>query len=164
MKYWISLIMLAIASGQTVPRPAADLELTEAGGSHVSLAGYRGNAVVVAFMVATCKHCQAVSQELERMYVDYGQRGLRVIGAIFDGDAPQFALRFHLVYPVASVPRSTMERFMGVPQGTRVGTPQLAFIDRRGMIRAQSQREGSPMLQQPEVIRGIIEMLIKGAR
>jgi peroxiredoxin len=163
--FGVSLLMGVVCMAQpVVPRLALDLGLTDVTGARVTLAGYRGDVAVVAFMVSTCTHCQAVSQELEQLYVDYGKRGLRVMGCVFDGDPRKFAERFHLLYPVGTVSRSTVEQFMGIQAGGRVGTPQLAFVDRRGRIRAQSQREGTPLLQQPDVLRTVVEALLQEPR
>jgi len=158
------LILAAAVLGQVkVPRPAAELTMNTPAGARVTLEGYRGHVVVVAFMVTQCPHCQSVSRQLESLYQELGGRGLRVMGAIFndDGDAGDFANRFKLHYPVGRVAESAVEDFMGVPRGHRVGTPQLAFIDKRGRIRAQTEREGTPLLQQPDVMRSLIDALLK---
>jgi hypothetical protein len=44
-----------------------------------------------------------------------------------------------------------------------VGTPQVVAIDRAGVIRAQSERLGTPMLQTPEYLRGLLNALFKQA-
>jgi len=120
----------------------------------------------MAFMVTTCTHCQAVSRELETLYAEMKGRGLRVIGCVFDegADPLAFSRKQQLSYPVMSVPRTTVEQFMGIAPGSRIGTPQLAFVDRRGMIRAQSAVAGSPLLQSPEVLRSLITALLKGSQ
>jgi hypothetical protein len=42
-----------------------------------------------------------------------------------------------------------------------VGTPQIAVIDRAGLIQAQSAPEGSPFLMQPEILGAILNRLLK---
>jgi peroxiredoxin len=162
----ILLLAATICNAQKVPRQAPDLLLSDVTGETVSLSGYRGDVVVVAFMVTGCPHCQFVSQQLQALYQDLRGRGLRVVGGVFnsDGDPLAFSNRLKLLYPVGSVPRSVMENFMGFQHERRVGTPQLAFIDRKGRIRAQSEQEGTPLLQQPEVIRSLVESLLKEPR
>jgi peroxiredoxin len=151
----LSFLFALGALAQAVPRPAPPMEVY---GAH------RGQVVVMAFMITTCTHCQAVSRELETLYVEMKDRGLRVIGCVFDdgADPLAFSRKQQLSYPVISVPRTTVEQFMGIPPGARIGTPQLAFIDRKGMIRAQSAVAGSPLLQSPEVLRSLITALLKG--
>lgn len=162
----VLLMTAASCFSQKVPRPAPELLFNDVTGHKVELSDYRGEVVVVAFMVSGCPHCQFVSQQLEGLYQELRGRGLRVVGGMFDreGDPLVFANRFKLMYPIGSVPRSVMEQFMGYQQEHRVGTPQLAFIDRRGRIRAQSEQEGTPLLQQPDVIRSVVESLLKEPR
>jgi len=158
MKRILLAFLLAFsASAQVVPRPAPNVE---------AFGAQRGEVVVMAFMVTTCTHCQAVSRELETLYAEMKGRGLRVIGCVFDegADPLAFSRKQQLSYPVMSVPRTTVEQFMGIAPGSRIGTPQLAFVDRRGMIRAQSAVAGSPLLQSPEVLRSLITALLKGSQ
>ena len=160
------MLLGAVGFGQAVPRPAPDLTMNDVTGTQVTLSHYRGDVVVVAFMITTCAHCQAVSRELEQLYSEMKDRGLRVIGCMFnsEGDPLEFSLKQRLLYPVGSVPRPAVEQFLGIPGGVRVGTPQLAFIDRKGVIRAQSAIQGSPLLQTPEVLRSLVTALLKGPR
>ncbi len=151
----LAILSALCSSAQVVPRPAPNVE---------AFGTQRGQVVVMAFMITTCTHCQAVSRELESLYAEMKDRGLRVIGCVFDegADPLAFSRKQQLSYPVMSVPRATVERFMGIAPGSRIGTPQLAFVDRKGMIRAQSAVQGSPLLQSPEVLRSLITALLKG--
>lgn len=160
------VLLMALSHATAAPRPAPELTLRDLGGREITLDGYRGKVVVVAFLSTACPHCQMVSRELEGLYVDLGQQGLRVMGGVFNegADAAEFARRFGLIYPIGAVPRSTVERFMGIAQGSRIGTPQLAVVDRGGMIRAQSEAKGSPLLQQADVLRSLVIALLKVSR
>jgi hypothetical protein len=42
----------------------------------------------------------------------------------------------------------------------RLGTPQVVAIDRQGQIRAQSEREGTPLLQTPDYLRALLSALV----
>ena len=50
--------------------------------------------------------------------------------------------------------------FLGIPPGARLGTPQVVAIDRTGIIRAQSERLGTPMLQTAEYLRGLLNAML----
>ena len=52
--------------------------------------------------------------------------------------------------------------FLGIPRGARLGTPQVVAIDKTGMIRAQSERLGSPILQTHDYLRELLKAM--GAR
>ena len=144
-----------------VPRPAPELAVEDWSGRLIRLSGERGHVVLVGFISTTCVHCQAVSGTLNDLYGEFGKRGFRVVEGAFDnGDPELFATRFHLAFPVGRVDRSVVLSFLGYGE-RRLGTPQLVIVDRRGMIQAQSEPQGSPLLQQPEVLRHIVERLLQ---
>lgn len=161
------LLLVAMLSGATVlaqvkvPRPAPELAVEDWSGRLIRLSEERGHVVLVGFISTSCVHCQAVSGTLNDLYAEFGKRGFRVVEAAFDnGDPELFANRFHLAFPVGHVDRGVVMSFMG-SSDRRLGTPQLAIVDRRGLIQAQSEPQGSPLLQQPEVLRHIIERLLR---
>jgi hypothetical protein len=82
--------------------------------------------------------------------------------AFDDGaDASAWSRKLGLSFPVLATDRQVALKFLGLTD-TRLGTPQMVYIDRAGMIRAQSEKLGSPMLQSPEYMRSIVEALLKG--
>ena len=150
----IGILMLAgglVLAQPTVPRPAPRINFLE---------DCRGRVIVMAFIVTTCPHCQAFSKVLEDL-----SRTKRVCARVAafneDADVTGFARKFQLTFPVLKIEHGVMNDFMGVPPGSRVGTPQIAVIDRAGMIQAQSAREGSPFLMQPEILGAILDRLSK---
>ena len=152
---------VAAAAQPMLPRVAPEFRMVQPDGREIRLSSYRGNVVVLAFLSTSCSHCQAVSRVLQAMSAEF--QGLQVLGAAFDPDAdvPGFVRRMGLTYPVARVDRSAVRAFMGIETETRIGTPQIAVIDRRGMIRAQSAPAGSPLLQSPDVLRSLVAALLK---
>jgi peroxiredoxin len=155
-------LMIAAASAQpVVPRPAPEFQVREPSGRTTMLSSYRGHVVALAFVVTTCPHCQALSSELQKMAEEFGPRGLRVAEVAFDegGDVPGFVKKLKLTYPVGQCSREQMRGFLQMSWNGRIGTPQVVLIDRTGMIRAQSEPGGSPLLQQADVLRGLIAPL-----
>jgi hypothetical protein len=59
-----------------------------------------------------------------------------------------------------------MLSFMGASPMERWTVPQVAVIDRNGMIRAQTQVKGDPNLQDESYLRRLINLLLsdKGTR
>jgi len=146
------LLMLAgglTLAQPTVPRPAPRINFLE---------DCRGKVTVMAFIVTSCPHCQAFSKVLEDLS---HSKSVCAREAAFneDPDIASFARSFRLTFPVLKIERGVMNDFMGVPRGSRVGTPQIAVIDRNGIIQAQSAREGSPILIQPEILGAIVDKL-----
>ena len=119
--------------------------------------------MLLAFVVTTCPHCQAASKEFEKLKAEFGPRGLRVAEAAFDGngDISRYVGRLGLTFPVGRSNRIDVRKFLGIQQDVRIGTPQVVLIDREGIIRAQSAPEGSPMLQSADVLRGLIESMLR---
>ena len=136
----------------TVPRPAPRINFLE---------DCRGKVTVLAFIVTSCPHCQAFSKVLEDLSRTHKSICAREAAFNDDADITAFARNLQITFPVLKIERGVMNDFMGVPRGSRVGTPQIAVIDRAGMIQAQSAREGSPFLMQAEILRAIVESLAK---
>ena len=108
----------------TLPRIDADAKL--------SLAAYRGKAVVLNFWASWCVPCKEEAPRLEAAARRWKQRGVVVIGIDsqdFTGDARRFARRYKLSYPlVHDGPGKTRDRY-GVS-----GFPETFFVDRQGRI------------------------------
>jgi hypothetical protein len=150
------LCMLFLASGlilaqPAVPRPAPRINFLE---------DCRGKVTVMAFIVTSCPHCQAFSRLLEDLSRTKPVCA-RVAAFNDDADVTWFARNFQLTFPVLKIEHGVMNDFMGVARGSRVGTPQIAVIDRAGMIQAQSAPAGSPFLMQPEILGAIVRDLLK---
>jgi hypothetical protein len=150
----LGLLMAAggwILAQPAVPRPAPRINFLE---------DCRGRVTVMAFIVTGCSHCQAFSKTLEELS---RKKPVCAREAAFndDADITAFARNLRLTFPVLKVEHGVMNDFMGVPRGSRVGTPQIAIIDRAGLIQAQSAPEGSPFLMQPEILGAIIERLTR---
>jgi len=161
---WILTATAAVAMAQPiVPRAAPEFQIIQASGSTAKLSSFRGNVVLLAFVVTTCPHCQAASKEFEQLKGEFGARGLRVAEAAFDdnGDISGYVERLGLTFPVGRSNRTDVRTFLGIRQDVRIGTPQVVLIDREGIIRAQSAPEGSPMLQSAGVLRGVIESMLR---
>lgn len=157
-------VLITAASAQpALPRPAPEFQVREPSGRTTMLSSYRGHVVVLAFVVTACPHCQALSTELQKLAEEFGPRGFRVAEAAFDegGDVAGFVKKLSLTYPVGQCSREQMRGFLQMSWNGRIGTPQVVVIDRTGMIRAQSAPGGSPLLQQADVLRGLISSLLQ---
>ncbi|HEY7338199.1 MAG TPA: TlpA disulfide reductase family protein [Bryobacteraceae bacterium] len=163
MKLAWFLFMAAAALAQVkVPRPAPELEIAEPSGRTAKLSSYRGDVVLLAFVVTSCPHCQAASKEFEKLQMEFGQRGFHAAEVAFDEnpDVAAYTSRFGLTFPVGRGTDAGMRAFLGIAPHDRLATPQVVLIDRIGMIRAQSERLGSPMLQSGDVLRGLIAAML----
>ena len=153
---------LALCAQGPVPRPAPELKIIEASGKTTMLSSFHGRVVLLAFISTQCPHCQRVSTVFEQLSQEFGGR-LQVAEMAFDegADSGAFVTRFGLSFLVGISSSDVAHDFLGIGRGMRLGTPQVAVIDRSGMIRAQSQRLGSPILQTCDYLRDLLKAIFK---
>lgn len=149
-----------------VPRPAKELEIVEPSGKHDLLTSYRGKVVVVQFLFTTCPHCQAYSQFLTKLQKEYGPRGFQALGGAFneanESMVNAYLHQYNVGFPIGPMARDTVLSFMGFSIMDRLVVPQIAVIDRKGMIVEQTEANppGEAPLQVESHIRGLIEKLL----
>jgi peroxiredoxin len=154
----------ALATGP-VPRPAKDFDFLDANGKHTMLSSFRGKVVVIQFLLTTCPHCQAMSQMLTKMQTELGPKGFQAIGVAYNEATPDMVRRYisdyHLGIPVAYAAHEPILEFLGDSVMDRMAFPQVAVIDKKGMIRAQSEPQGTASLQQESSLTELVESLMK---
>jgi peroxiredoxin len=146
-----------------VPRPAPELKIIEASGKTTMLSSLRGRPVLLAFISTQCGHCQAASRVFEQLSREFaGKLDVAEVAAFGDtSHVAAFETRFGLTFPVGISTSDAAHDFLGLARGTRVGTPQVVVIDRTGVIRAQSERLGSPILQTPDFLRALLKAVVR---
>jgi peroxiredoxin len=154
---------LALCGQGPVPRPAPELKIVETSGKITMLSSYRGRVVLLAFISTECPHCQRASGVFEQLSHEFAGK-VQVAEVAFNenSDTAAFAKRFGLSFPVGAATSDLAHDFLGLARGARLGTPQVVAIDKTGMIRAQSERLGSPILQTHDYLRELLKAM--GAR
>ena len=152
--------MLALHAQGPVPRPAPELKIVEPSGKTTMLSSFRGRVVLLAFISTQCSHCQRASLLFDQLSHEFAGQ-LQVAEVAFDegSDTAAFTKRFGLTFPVGSSSSDAAHAFLGVTAGARVGTPQVVAIDRAGVIRAQSERLGSPILQTSDYLHALLKAM-----
>jgi peroxiredoxin len=153
---------LALTAQSPIPRPAPELKIVETSGKTTLLSAYRGHVVLLAFISTECGHCQKASVIFDQL--SHELAGLQVLEFAFNekADVAQFAKQFGLRFPIGTGGSDAVHDFLGIARGERLGTPQVVVIDRAGIIRAQSERLGSPILQTADYLREVLKAV--GAR
>ena len=144
-RLFVPLVWLCLAGwgayGAEVPRPSGEFAIQTTDGKQILLSQYRGKVCALAFILTYCPHCQKTVGFLSTMQREYGPRGFQVLAsAIEDGAAaavPGFLQKFNPPFPVGSNRRDAVLEFLQHPMAARLLMPQLVFIDRLGMMRAQ---------------------------
>jgi thiol-disulfide isomerase/thioredoxin len=159
------LLASAAAFAQEVPRPSGEFAMGNGHGAQYLLSHYSGKVVVLAFMYTTCPHCQHTTQILSGIQAEYADRGLQILGAFFNPNADQllmdFIARFHPAFPVGFAERDQVNEFLHHPLGKPTYVPEVVFIDRNRVIRAQYSGEVDFFKDQEKNIREMVDSLLK---
>jgi peroxiredoxin len=168
----VALAALALPALAEKPAPelrkAPEFEIVEASGKKSLLSQYRGKVVVLAFISTGCPHCQVTSQMFQRIYNDYKAKGFQVIDVAFvepvtAQSVAQFSQQLGITFPVGMGQRESVMSFLGIPlMAADWMVPQIVVIDKKGMIRMQSDRRGGPKeLQDDTYMRNLVDTLLK---
>ncbi len=175
-RQWMGVALGTAAAGldleaaAPVPRKAPELSVMLNSKEQLLLSNYRGKLVALEFLLTTCPHCQRCSGIIEKMYKEFGPRGFQPIGAAINDNAqvlvPEFIIKLGLTYPVGVTPREMAYDFLGFnpndPASGLLLMPQLVFIDRKGIVRAQYPGDDNFFKDAEETnMRNQIEALLK---
>ena len=129
------------AAAVDLPRKSPPLIIGMSGGKPLAIDQYKGKAVLLAFILTTCPHCQHTTSILNQMQTEYGPRGLQVVEAAIDqgGESlvPGFVQHFAPRFPVGFVTYDASAEYLQHNPMMIMHVPALVFIDRQGMIRAE---------------------------
>jgi len=141
-------------------------------GQQILLSSLKGKVAVVQFLFTWCPHCQAFSQMLTQVNMEYGPRGFQALGVAFntDPDNPDDKVplkdkaaaysKQYAGFPVGFSTRSTVLSYLGISELERIGVPEIVVIDRKGVIREQSPTQGGGPLTDPAHLRMLVESLL----
>ena len=162
----IGLLGFALpAFSAQVPRPSPEFVIRLVDGQQKLLSQYRGKVVALEFLYTTCPHCQACSATMNRLYKEYGPKGFQPVGVAFNDMAtllvPDYVNQLRLQFPVGVGSRDEVVNYLQFSVMERMSVPQLVFIDKKGVIRAQHMG-GDEFFQTEEAsMRQMIEKLLK---
>jgi len=147
-------------------RKAPELAFNIPGQGQKLLSQYRGKVVALEFIWTTCPHCQAASKMMSKYQAEFGPRGFQALDVAVNENADllveNFVKEFQVAFPVGWVPVDQMRAFMGFGS-SRYVVPQLALIDRKGMIHYQTpliEDADWEKVMNPDAIRQHIEELL----
>jgi thiol-disulfide isomerase/thioredoxin len=166
---------LALQAAGPVPRQSKEFTIILPDGKQTLLSSYRGKVVMMAFMFTTCPHCQALSKVITKLQGELGPRGFQAVGAVFNEEVntpssaanaqvtATFVSQFQVGFQVGYAPSASVLSYLGHSDIERWVVPQIAIIDRKGMIRAQSAAQGTADLQTETYLRKYLgELLDEG--
>jgi peroxiredoxin len=162
---FVALTVSAFAT-PPVPRKSQEFTSTDPSGKPMLLSSLKGKIVVMPFMFTTCPHCQRYAQVLTKLQQEFGPRGVVMLGTVFNDAngamAAQFQKEFNVGFPVGYATRDQVLSYLGISiMDGRWVVPQVAIIDKKGNIVAQSEATGSPQLQEEAPLRALLDKLVK---
>lgn len=147
-----------------IPRPAPEFAIRMSDGSQLLLSQFKGKVVVLVFLYTTCPHCQRTTQVLSPLQTEFASRGLQILGVAFNPNAdqlvPSFMAQFHPTFPVGSSARESVMDYLQQSPAQPGYVPEVVFIDRKRVIRAQFTGEDPFFNQQEKNFRERIEALL----
>lgn len=159
---------LVFGQEPAVPRKASDIGIQTAQGKYLWLSQYSGKTCLLAFISTSCPHCQFTVGVLNKIAKDYEGKDVQFIASAIDPMSslyiPEFKQKFSPVFPVGYNDQSYVAKFLGLPPNDPMFVPQLVFVDKSGMIRAQFGGEDAMMNKdiQEKSLREVLEKTIKG--
>jgi peroxiredoxin len=169
MRFVVAALMGVLLAGarvvqaQELPRPAIDYLITLPDGQTTSVAKYKGKVVAVEFLLTTCPHCQKTSKALTKAAQEFGAKGFQPLGVAINPnpEVPKFIQDFGVSYPVGTGPRETVYSFLQHSvMSPNLMMPQLVFIDKNGMVRAQYDGNSDFFKDEDKNIRAMIVKLL----
>jgi cytochrome c biogenesis protein CcmG/thiol:disulfide interchange protein DsbE len=123
--------------------PAPDFTLEDLSGKKVSLASYRGKAVLINFWATWCGPCKIETPWLVELRNQYASKGFEILGVSLDDldtddkkmlaqekrDIAKFVAQEHMQYPVL-IDGGSIDK----PYGGLDALPTSYFVDRTGKV------------------------------
>jgi len=162
-----AFVALTVAAFATppVPRKSPEFTSTDPSGKPILLSSLKGKIVVMPFMFTTCPHCQREAQMLTKLQQEFAAKGVVMLGTVFNeangAMAAQFVKEFNVGFPVGYASRDAVISYLGLSVLDRWVVPQVAIIDRKGNVVAQSAATGTPELQDEAFLRNFLDKLVK---
>ncbi len=162
----LSAVSIPALAMPPVPRKSPEFATTDPSGKQILLSSFKGKVVVMPLMFTTCPHCQREAQMLTKLQKEFGPQ-LVVLGTAFnDANGPmvaQFIKDYQIGFPVGYASRDSVISYLGISVLDRWVVPQVAIIDQKGMIVAQTEATGTPALQDENYLRTYLTKLLKGS-
>ena len=139
-----AVICLPQGIGQT-PRVAPYFILPTWDGKVLRSTSLKGQVVLLDFFQSWCPDCQDTSPKLQKLYEQYKDKSLAVIGISHDKDGAKsiepFVKKYGITYPVLLGDLSIAINYIGVtPQKPSFQIPYIVLIDRKGNIAGEYEQ------------------------
>lgn len=149
--------------GAVIPRQAPEYVINVPGKGQELLSSHKGKVVVMEFLMTTCPHCQQSATTLSKLQREYGSK-IQVLGVAInpDPDVAGFTRQYATGFTVGTNTRETAMAFLQHSiMASNFYVPQMVFIDRKGVVRAQYGGTDTFLNAAQEMnIRGMLDRLL----
>jgi thiol-disulfide isomerase/thioredoxin len=155
------------AAEPPIPRPAENIAIQVAPEKYLWLSEHSGQTCILAFILTTCPHCQFTTGVLSHIAKDYAGKNVWIAASAVEPmsslNIPDFVKKFMPEFPVGYNEQSYVAKFLGLPPNEPLFFPQVVFVDRGGIIRAQFTGGDKPMDKeiQEKTLRETLETTMK---
>jgi hypothetical protein len=162
----VALLALSLSAvAGPVPRDAPALTVTDLMGQKQDLSRFKGDVVVIEFMLIRCAGCLKMAQTITKLHGEMAGRGFQPVSVVFDNGVSAPVIRdlanlLKLTYPVGYTTSDEVDRYLARTINERFQVPQLVVIDRAGVIRAQSRPVGEMNLTDEAYLRNLVRTLL----
>ena len=160
----IALFSVLAVQGAEVPRPSPDYTIVLPDGRRTSILQHKGKVLAVEFMLTSCPHCQNTAKILTRLHKEFGAKGFEPLGIAVNPNPhiPDFVATFKVSYPIGAGDHEGAYTYLQHSlMNQSLQMPQLVFIDRSGIIRAQFQPSDSFFENEEKNIRALVIQLLQ---
>jgi peroxiredoxin len=171
IKSFLASLGLATFLGEaaTLPRKSPPLTITQPSGNETRLSTFSGKVVAIEFFFVRSPHCLQLVEMLNKLNREFGPQGFQAIGVAFGPGAGPGILShlveyFKLTYPVGYTTSDQVDAYLGREGKEILRIPQMAIIDRNGVIRAMSGSHGNLTLENESSLRSLIQILLSEKR
>ena len=134
-------LALTLHQGQEPKEPlplAPDFTLRDLDGERVTLSKLRGKVVLLNFWATWCPPCRMEIPDLSRIYTDYKDKGVVVLGVSWDDLSNEqiktFVRNYKVAYPILHGTQSELSQ-VGKAYAWEGYLPTTYHIDRKGYLR-----------------------------
>lgn len=116
----------------TIPERLPSFSVTDLSGQEISPATFKGKVALIDFWATWCPPCRKEIPHFNKLYAEYRERGLIVIGLALDDKAAEvrkFMRQMPIAYPVALASSELQQQFGGIEV-----YPTAFLFDREGRV------------------------------
>ncbi len=151
-------------------QPAKELVIALNSGEQLLLSKFKGQVVVLEFLLTTCSHCQKCSSTMQKLYAEFNGAFQPLGAAINPQDMtqaraliPQYIYSLGLKFPVGWTKNDMAYQWLDIDTSKgNVYFPQVVIIDKKGLIHEYHPGADQQFFEHEETnLRNTITRLLK---